>query len=183
MVTLGVLVSGEGTNLQALLDAGLPIAAVASDRPCRALGRARLAGVPAEIIPSPGPSAEARAAHDRRILAFLEAHGVEAVVLAGYLRVLTPVFIERYRGRIINVHPALLPAFKGLHAQRQALAAGVRETGVTVHVVDESLDGGAIIAQERAPVLPGDTEEALAARLRPIEHRLLVAAARTLIGP
>lgn len=177
---LGVLVSGEGTNLQALLDADLPVAAVAADRPCRAVERARAAGVPAEVFPPRGRTAEARAAHDAEIAAFLDRHGVGAVVLAGYLRILGPAFIARYRGRIVNVHPALLPAFQGLHAQRRALEAGVKETGVTVHLVDESLDGGPVIFQERAPVLSGDTEETLSARLRPIEHRLLVEAARRL---
>lgn len=180
MPPLGVLVSGEGTNLQALLDAGLPVAAVAADRACRGIERARAAGVPAEVILPRGRSTEARAAHDAEIAAFLDRHGVGAVVLAGYLRILSPEFIGRYRGRIVNVHPALLPAFKGLHAQRQALEAGVRETGVTVHLVDESLDGGPVVFQERAPVLPGDDEAALAARLRVIEHRLLVEAARRL---
>lgn len=174
---IGVLVSGEGTNLQALIDAGLPIAAVASNRPgVRALERAERAGIPAAAFPL--DDYEDRARRDVAMASWLETHGVGAVVCAGYMHLLTRAFLERFPGRILNVHPSLLPAFPGAHAVDHALAAGVRETGVTVHVVDERVDSGPVVAQERVAILEDDTHEALLERLHAVEHRLLPAAVR-----
>lgn len=174
---IGVLVSGEGTNLQALIDAGLPIAAVASNRPgARALERAERAGIPAAAFPL--DRYESRALRDAAMASWLEAHGVRAVVCAGYMHLLTSAFLDRFPRRILNVHPSLLPAFPGARAVDDALAAGVRETGVTVHVVDEGLDTGPVVAQERVAIVAGDTRETLLERLHAVEHRLLPAAVR-----
>lgn len=172
---IGVLVSGAGTNLQALLDAGLPVVAVASNVPgVLALERAERAGVPTAAF-----RLEDFASREERDLAmadWLAALGVSLVVCAGYMHLLTPAFLERFPA--INVHPSLLPRFPGTHAVEDALAAGVEETGVTVHFVDAGIDSGPIIFQERVPVLPGDTPETLHARIRKVEHRLLPEAAR-----
>jgi phosphoribosylglycinamide formyltransferase-1 len=166
---IGVLVSGEGTNLQALIDAGLPIAAVASNRPgAPALDRARLAGIPAAVFELDGAGGRER--RDLAMAAWLEEHGVRLVVLAGYMHLLTPGFLERFAGRIVNVHPSLLPAFPGTRAIERALEAGVATTGVTVHLVDEGVDTGTVLRQEPVPVEPRDT---LVARIHAVEHRLL----------
>ena len=166
---IGVLVSGNGTNLQALLDAGLPIRAVAANRKdAFALIRAREAGVPAATF---GLDCHAgREERDLMMATWLEEHGVELVVLAGYMHLLTKPFLDRFPGRIVNVHPSLLPEFPGAHAVDDALAAGVAETGVTVHLVDEGLDTGPVLKQEALPVEPRDT---LLERLHAVEHRLL----------
>lgn len=166
---IGVLVSGNGTNLQALLDAGLPIRAVAANRKdAFALIRAREAGVPAATF---GLDCHAgREERDLMMATWLEEHGVELVVLAGYMHLLTKPFLDRFPGRIVNVHPSLLPEFPGAHAVDDALAAGVTETGVTVHLVDEGLDTGPVLKQESLPVEPRDT---LLERLHAVEHRLL----------
>jgi phosphoribosylglycinamide formyltransferase 1 len=167
---IGVLVSGTGTNLQALLDADLPVRAVASNRhEARALARAG-------DLPTASFELRDYASRDERDAAmadWLEQHGVELVVLAGYMHLLTPAFLERFPGRVLNVHPSLLPAFPGAHAVADQLAAGVRESGCTVHLVDEGVDSGPIVLQERVPVLDGDTEETLHARIKEVEHRLL----------
>ncbi|MEZ5102239.1 MAG: phosphoribosylglycinamide formyltransferase [Thermoleophilia bacterium] len=169
---IGVLVSGSGSNLQALIDAGLPIAAVASNVPgVRALERARAAGVAVAAFEL--DCFTDREARDVAMAAWLEDRGVRLVVCAGYLHVLTPAFLGRFPGRVVNVHPSLLPAFPGLRAVERALEAGVPETGVTVHYVDEGVDTGPPIAQEPVPVLPGDTAEALLERVHAVEHRLL----------
>jgi phosphoribosylglycinamide formyltransferase-1 len=176
-VRIGVLASGAGTNLQAILDrvhgrAGVEVAAVASDQPdAPALERARAAGVATAVFPR--PQYPAREARDRTMADWLEARGVELVVLAGYMQLLTPAFLARFERRVVNVHPALLPAFPGLHAIEQAVERGVKVFGVTVHFVDEGVDTGPIIAQ-RAIELPGlpDAKEVHAA-LRPLEHDLL----------
>ena len=177
---IGALVSGKGTNLQALLDAGLPVAAVASNvQGVPALRRAAAAGVPTRVFPLEDyPS---RVARDRAMADWLESHGVTLVVCAGYMHLLTPAFLARFPRAVINVHPSLLPAFPGTHAVEDALQAGVWETGVTVHYVDEGVDTGPVIAQERVPVLPGDTAETLLGRVHEVEHRLLPAAARKLL--
>lgn len=175
---IGVLVSGNGTNLQALLDAAhagalapATIAVVISNVPgARALERAAAAGVPAAVVPHRGL---ARAAFEDQLLAVLAAHGVEAVVLAGFMRVLTAHFVDRFPLRIVNTHPSLLPAFPGVDAPAQALAHGVKLAGVTLHFVDASLDGGPIIAQAAVPVLDGDDARTLHARIQVEEHRLL----------
>ena len=172
---IGVLVSGNGTNLQALLDEGLPVVAVASNvSGAPALGRAESARVPAAAFPlADFPS---RAERDEAMADWLTGHGVELAVCAGYMHLLTPRFLERFP--TINVHPSLLPAFAGTHAVEDALAAGVTETGVTVHFVDEGVDTGPIILQEAVAVVPGDKPETLHARLQEVEHRLLPKAAR-----
>jgi phosphoribosylglycinamide formyltransferase-1 len=168
-MSLGVLVSGEGTNLQALIDAGLPIAVVISNREnVPALARAARAGIPAVTIDHRGRSREA---FEDALVA--ELRGVDAIVLAGFMRVLTPHFVDRYPLRIVNTHPSLLPAFPGADAVAQAIAHGVKVSGVTVHFVDHSLDGGPIIAQAAVPVLADDTAVTLHDRIRREEHRLL----------
>jgi phosphoribosylglycinamide formyltransferase-1 len=174
-MNVGVLASGAGTNLQAILDrvhgrAGVTVAAVGSDQPgAPALQRAARAGVPTGEFPLLG----ARAERDAAMAEWLESHGVELVVLAGYMALLTPGFLARFPSRVINVHPALLPAFPGLHAIEQALDYGVKVFGVTVHFVDEGVDTGPIIAQ-RAIDLPDATDPVqVREALRPIEHDLL----------
>jgi phosphoribosylglycinamide formyltransferase-1 len=178
---IGVLVSGSGTNLQALIDEGLPVTAVASNAAgVRALERAEAARIPHAVF-----SLEAYATREERDLAmagWLEGHGVRLVVCAGYMHLLTASFLRRFPGRVINVHPSLLPAFPGTRAIADALAAGVPETGVTVHVVDEGIDSGPILAQERVAISPGDTEATLLERVHAVEHRLLPATARRLLA-
>jgi phosphoribosylglycinamide formyltransferase-1 len=173
---IGVLVSGNGTNLQALIDAGLPIRAVAANRKdAYALVRAREAGIPtATFSLACHPD---RTERDLVMATWLEEHGVELVVLAGYMHLLTEPFLRRFPERIVNVHPSLLPAFPGAHAIRDALAAGVETTGVTVHVVDEGLDTGPVIVQEEVPVEPRATLEE---RIHGVEHRLLPEVVRDL---
>jgi phosphoribosylglycinamide formyltransferase-1 len=166
---IGVLVSGTGSNLQALLDAGLPVAAVASNRPgVRALERAAEAGVPAEAFEL--AAYESRDARDRAMASWLRSHKVDLVVCAGYMHLLTAPFLAAFPERIVNVHPSLLPQFPGAHAIEDALAAGVAHTGVTVHLVDEGLDTGPVLEQ-----LPVDVEprETLEERIHAVEHRLL----------
>ncbi len=185
MIRLGVLASGGGTNLQAILDAcaarriAAEVAVVVSNVPgAGALERARRAGVPAEVLPSKG--VQDRVAYDLRLVEALRAHRVDLVCLAGYMRIVTPAFLRAFgptpatRGcpRVVNVHPGLLPSFPGLHAQRQCVEYGARFAGCTVHFVDEGTDTGPIIAQAIVPVLPDDTEEALARRILEQEHRL-----------
>ena len=166
---IGVLVSGNGTNLQALLDGGLPVSAVASNRKdAYALIRAREAGVPTATF-SLDCHAD-RAERDLVMATWLEQHGVELVVLAGYMHLLTATFLQRFPERVINIHPSLLPEFPGAHAIDDVLAAGVETTGVSVHYVDEGLDTGPVIAQELVPVEPRET---LVERIHAVEHRLL----------
>lgn len=178
---IGVLVSGRGSNLQALLDDGLPIAAVASNRPgVGALDRAHDADVEAAVF-----ALEDYGDREQRDLAmadFLTERAVGLVVLAGYMHLLTPPFLDRFPGRIVNVHPSLLPSFPGAHAVEDALTRGVKVTGVTVHLVDEGLDSGPILLQEAVRVEDGDTADSLQARLQAVEHRLLPRAVRLLLG-
>ena len=166
---IGVLVSGRGSNLQALIDAGLTVAAVGSNRKdAYALTRARAAGIPTATF-----ALDCHATREERDLVmatWLEEHGVDLVVLAGYMHLLTKPFLDRFPDRIVNVHPSLLPAFPGAHAIEDALAAGVETTGVTVHLVDEGVDTGPILIQEPVPVEPRETLEE---RLHAVEHRLL----------
>jgi phosphoribosylglycinamide formyltransferase 1 len=172
---IGVLVSGTGTNLQALIDDELPVTAVASNkRGVRALARAEQAGIPTGVFEL--EQFESREARDRAMATWLEEQEVELVVCAGYMHLLTPAFLERFRA--INVHPSLLPAFPGMDAVEQALAAGVDETGVTIHFLDEGVDSGPVILQESVPVEPQDTAETLYERIRAVEHRLLPEAVR-----
>ena len=173
---IGVLVSGSGSNLQALIDDGLPVTAVASNRKeAYALVRAREAGVPtATFSLDCHPDREER---DLVMATWLEEHGVELVVLAGYMHLLTKPFLERFPGRIVNVHPSLLPAFPGAHAIDDALSADVETTGVTIHFVDEGLDTGPVIVQQQVDVEPRETLEA---RIHDVEHRLLPEVVREL---
>lgn len=181
---VGVLASGTGTNLQALLDTvhgrdGVEIAAVASDKPeAQALTRAREAGVAVAVFPAAEFSD--RAERDRAMASWLAEQGVALVVLAGYMQLLSAEFLERFRGRVINVHPALLPAFPGLRAVEQALDYGVKIFGVTVHFVDEGVDTGPVILQRAVELPDARAVHEVMARLQPIEHELLPAAVRLL---
>ncbi len=185
MIRIAVLASGGGTNLQALLDAcaarriDAEVAVVVSHVPTAgALDRARRAGVEALVVPSKGVAD--REAYDLQLVEALRARAVDLVCLAGYMRIVTPAFLRAFgptpgtRGcpRVVNIHPGLLPSFPGLHAQRQCVEYGARFAGCTVHFVDEGTDTGPVIVQAIVPVLPGDTEEQLAARILQQEHRL-----------
>jgi phosphoribosylglycinamide formyltransferase-1 len=174
---IGVLVSGSGTNLQAILDAAAAgrlsaeVRVVISNRPgVRALERARAAGVPHLVLPHEGHAS--REAYDERLVGTLVDHRVDLVALAGFMRLLSPRLLGAFPGRVLNIHPSLLPAFPGLHAQRQALEYGAKVAGCTVHFVDEGCDTGPIIAQAAVPVLSDDDEPRLAARILELEHRL-----------
>jgi phosphoribosylglycinamide formyltransferase-1 len=172
---IGVLVSGRGTNLQALLDADLPVSAVASNSAgAQALERAELASVPAAVFRE--EDFADRADRDEKMANWLEEQRVELVVCAGYMQLLTSAFLDRFP--CLNVHPSLLPAFPGLDAIGQALAAGAEETGVTVHFIDEGVDTGPVVAQERVAIEPDDTVETLRERLQAVEHELLPEAVR-----
>ncbi|HEX8804073.1 MAG TPA: phosphoribosylglycinamide formyltransferase [Acidimicrobiales bacterium] len=169
---LAVLASGSGTLLEAILADGLPVSLVVADRPCRALSVAGDAGVPAELVERTqwGASFD-RAAYTDRLVGVLRAAGVAVVVMAGF-GTIVPGIADAYPGRVLNTHPALLPAFKGWHAVRAALEAGVEVTGVTIHVATSEVDNGPILAQQEVPVLPGDTEEVLHERIKRVERRL-----------
>jgi phosphoribosylglycinamide formyltransferase 1 len=170
---VGVLASGSGTILNAMLDRGLPVVVVVADRPCGALDIARRAGVPVELVErtdfSPGFD---RVAYTHDIVDALQRHEVGLVAIAGFGTILSKPFVDAYSGRAVNTHPALLPAFKGWHAVRAALEAGVKVTGTTVHLVTEDVDAGPILAQEAVPVLHGDNEETLHERIKEVERRL-----------
>lgn len=179
---LGVLASGTGTNLQAILDRlhgedGIEVVAVGSDKPgAMALERAAAVGVDAAAFP--GDAYADRADRDLAVADWLAQHGVDLVVLAGYMQLLSPGFVRRFSDRIVNVHPALLPSFPGLDAIGQALAHGVRITGVTVHFVDEGVDSGPILLQRPVPVPPGRDREALEAAIHATEHAIYPEAIR-----
>lgn len=173
---LGVLASGSGSNLQAILDAcasrRIPaeVSAVLCNVPgARALQRAEAAGVPTVLLPH--RQFASREEYDRAVIDVLQRHRVDLVCLAGFMRLITPVLLRAFENRILNIHPSLLPAFPGMHAVGDALSAGVRVSGCTVHVVDEGTDSGPIVIQAVVPVLDGDTEETLAARILAQEHR------------
>ncbi len=175
---VAILASGRGSNMAALLtaasDPSFPaaIALVLSNQPgAAALDRAREAGIPAVAVDH-RPFGRDRAAHERAIDAALAEHGADLVCLAGYMRLLTPWLVGRWAGRMLNIHPSLLPAFPGLHTHERALAAGCRLHGCTVHLVTAVMDEGPILAQAAVPVLPGDTADRLAARVLAQEHRL-----------
>jgi phosphoribosylglycinamide formyltransferase-1 len=175
MKNIGVLLSGRGSNFEAIANnivrgniSNARIAVVISNRPeASGLDIARRLGIEAVVIPSKG---KAREEHDRQVVALLQQHKVDLVCLAGYMRLLSPWFVQRFPQRILNIHPSLLPAFPGLEAQEQAFAYGVKITGCTVHFVDEELDHGPIIVQKAIPVLDDDDEKTLAARILEQEH-------------
>jgi phosphoribosylglycinamide formyltransferase-1 len=180
---LAVLASGRGSNLGAILDAcrreefPARVVVVVSDRETApALDRATREGIPAVFV-DPKASGD-RAAYDAALLAALERHRPGLVCLAGFMRILTPAFVNAWAGRLVNIHPSLLPAFPGLHPQRQALAYGVKVAGATVHFVDADVDSGPVILQASVPVRPDDTEDSLAARILVEEHRLYPEAIR-----
>ncbi len=177
MTSIAVLVSGNGTNLQAIIDnvnsGYIParIAVVLSDeKKAFALERARKAGI--DTVALDKKDFKTREDFDREIVKSLRARRVELVVLAGFMRLLSPYFIKEYKDRIINIHPALLPSFKGAHGVKDAIAHGVKVTGVTVHFVDEDLDNGPIILQKTVEIKEGDTEQALLDRIHKEEHRI-----------
>ena len=184
---IGVLLSGRGSNFEALADSigrgGIPGAAVAlvvSNREgAPGLERAAQRGIPTRVIPSKGIEREA---YDRMVVAALNEARVDLVCLAGFMRLLSPYFVAAFRGRILNIHPALLPSFPGLEAQRQALEYGVKFSGCTVHFVDENLDAGPIVAQAVVPVEAGDTAETLSARVLAEEHRIYPEAVRLVLS-
>ncbi len=184
---VAILISGRGSNMVELAKATLAgripkaeVVLVISDQPAAAgLAAARALGLHTLIIERRGRS---RQEHDSETIARLQEHEVDLVCLAGYMRLLSPQFIEAYRNRILNIHPSLLPCFPGLDAQRQALAHGVKWSGCTVHFVDETLDGGPIVAQRIVPVLDGDTEESLAARILIEEHRVYAEALALIVS-
>ncbi|HEX8720867.1 MAG TPA: phosphoribosylglycinamide formyltransferase [Pyrinomonadaceae bacterium] len=172
---VGILISGRGSNMAALADAvaagrvpGARVALVLSDRPrAGGLDAARARGLETAVVERRGRTREE---HERELVAVLNGRGVELVCLAGYMRLLSPCFVGEFRGRVLNIHPSLLPAFPGLDAQRQAVEHGVRFSGCTVHFVDETLDGGPIVAQRVVPVEDSDTPDTLAARILREEH-------------
>jgi phosphoribosylglycinamide formyltransferase 1 len=174
--SLAVLVSGGGTILEAILAAGLPVQLVVADRPCRGLAIASEAGVEAELVDRAAfggfGSAFDREGYTQALTKVLARAGVDVVVMAGFGTVLGEAVHAAYPGRILNTHPALLPAFPGWHAVTEALAAGVEETGTTVHVATLEMDAGPILAQARVPVLPGDTEATLHERIKEVERTL-----------
>jgi len=182
-IRVGVLASGRGSNFEAIVKAAeagrLPaeVVVLVSDRPgAGALEIARVHGIDAVFLdPKQFPSREA---HEKAVMAALDERRVDLVCHAGYMRILGPAYVEHYRGRALNIHPSLLPAFPGLHAQRQALEHGVRVAGATVHLVDEGVDTGPILLQAAVPVLPGDTEETLSSRILAEEHRIYPEAIR-----
>jgi phosphoribosylglycinamide formyltransferase-1 len=175
--TLGVLISGRGSNLQAILDAiregelDARVGVVISNKAnAKGLERAEKHGVPTAIIDH--KAFDSREAFDRSVLEELERYEVDVVCLAGFMRLLSPVLVRAFPNRILNIHPALLPSFPGLHGQRQALEYGVKISGATVHIVDEELDHGPILVQAAVPVMGGDTDESLSERILEEEHRL-----------
>jgi phosphoribosylglycinamide formyltransferase 1 len=168
-----ILISGRGSNMRSIVEArtGLEVKAVISNRPEAAgLEWARSQGIPAVAIDHKAHAT--REAFDAALAAEIDRHAPDLILLAGFMRILTPAFMARYPRRILNIHPSLLPSFPGLHTHRRALDAGVKLHGCTVHVVTSALDAGPIVAQVAVPVLPGDTEESLAARVLEAEHRL-----------
>jgi phosphoribosylglycinamide formyltransferase-1 len=178
---IGVLVSGEGTNLQALIDAGLPIAAVASNKAgVPALDRAKRAGIPTAAFEA--GDYDTREKRDVALAVWLRQHDVDLVVCAGYMHLFRKPFFDYYGGRVVNTHSAPLPEFPGAHPVEDVLAAGVPETAATIHWVDEGMDTGPVITAERVPVRDDDTVETLRARVQAVEHRLLPKVVRELCG-
>ncbi|MGH9029994.1 MAG: phosphoribosylglycinamide formyltransferase [Acidimicrobiales bacterium] len=183
---LGVLVSGTGSILEALLQTELPVVVVVADRPCRALEIARSSGVASELVDRKEfggfTDAFAREAYTRQLVRVLDAHRLDLVAMAGFGTILSAEVHEAYPGRILNTHPSLLPAFPGWHAVEEALAAGVDVTGCTVHLATLETDAGPVIAQEQVAVLPGDTKETLHERIKQTERSLYPRAIAELIS-
>ncbi|MDG0872365.1 phosphoribosylglycinamide formyltransferase [Paenibacillus thiaminolyticus] len=184
---IAVFASGSGSNFQALAEAsragqlGGEVALLVCDKPgARVLERAREAGVPAAVFEP--KRYESRGHYERDVLGTLSRHGVQWIALAGYMRLVTPVLLEAYEGRILNIHPSLLPSFPGLHAVRQALDYGVKVTGVTVHLVDAGMDTGPIVAQEAVAIGEDDTLESLLAKIQEVEHRIYPQVVRSLLA-
>ena len=170
---IGVLASGSGTILRAILDAGIEVAVVVVDRPCPATEVAREAGVPGELVERRSFGADFdRVEYSHRVVDVLKRHDVELVAIAGFGTVLGQPVFDAYEGRVLNTHPALLPSFKGWHAVEEALEHGVKVTGCTVHIATIDFDAGPILAQEAVPVLPGDTSETLHERIKDVERCL-----------
>lgn len=178
VMRIGVLASGGGSNLEAILRAGLPVVAVVVDRPCRATEIAAAAGVPARIV----PRRPDRLAFTHEVVDALVEHDVDVVVMAGFMTILDKPVFDAFDGRVLNTHPSLLPAFRGAHAVEDALAAGVKVTGCTVHVATLEVDSGPILAQEAVPVFEGDTPETLHERIKEVEHRLYPETIRAFIS-
>jgi phosphoribosylglycinamide formyltransferase-1 len=180
---LGVLASGSGTILQAFLDEGIPVAVVLVDRPCGAVERAEAASVPVEVVGRESFGADFdRPAYTHRVVDALKRHEIELVAMAGFGTILSQEVHDAFPGRIVNTHPAVLPAFKGWHAVRDSLAAGVKLTGCTVHLATLEVDEGPILAQEAVAVLPGDTEATLHERIKAVERRIYPEVVRSLLG-
>jgi len=172
-VRVGVLASGGGSNLDAICTAGVPVAVVVVDRPCGAVDVAARHGVPATLVERRSFGADFdRVAYTHEVVDALHTAGVELVAMAGFMTILEKPLLDAYEGRVLNTHPALLPAFKGAHAVRDALEAGVKVSGCTVHVATMELDAGPILAQEAVPVLAGDTVETLHERIKVVERRI-----------
>lgn len=170
---IGVLVSGSGTNLQALIDAGTPIALVLSDRPdVKALERARAAGIPTAVVDRSEYLPERREAFTEAVVDALRAAEVGLVAMAGFMTILSKPMFDAFDGRVVNTHPSLLPAFPGAHGVEEALEAGVKVTGCTIHIATAEVDAGPILAQEAVPVEEGDTADTLHERIKAVEHRL-----------
>lgn len=180
---VGVLASGSGTILRAMVERGIPVVAVVVDRPCGAVDVARQAGIPGDIVERTdfGPTFD-RVAYTHDVIDALHRHDVDLVAIAGFGTILSKPFVDAYGGRAVNTHPALLPAFKGWHAVRDALDYGVKVTGCTVHMVTADVDAGPILAQEAVPVLEGDTETTLHERIKEVERRLYPDVIERLIG-
>jgi phosphoribosylglycinamide formyltransferase-1 len=177
---IGVLASGGGTNLRAILEADLTVVVVVVDRPCGATAVAEEFGVPVELVERPKPFDRLEFTH--RVVDALERRGVELVAMAGFMTILEKPMFDAFAGRVLNTHPSLLPSFRGAHPVADALAAGVKVTGCTVHVATLEVDEGPIVAQEAVPVRAGDTTEALHARIKAVEHRLYPQAIREFVS-
>jgi phosphoribosylglycinamide formyltransferase-1 len=182
VVRIGVLASGGGSILDAILTEGIPVQVVLVDRPCPATDVAAARGVPAVVVARPSFGADFdRVAYTEAVVDALRAHDVDLVVMAGFMTVLEKPIFDAFPGAVVNTHPALLPSFKGAHAVRDALDAGVKVTGTTVHVATLDVDDGPILAQEAVPVLPGDTLDSLHERIKVVERRLYPATIRQIL--
>ena len=165
---IGVLASGGGSNLEAIIEAGIPVAVLVVDRPCRATELAAAAGIPSELVEWTGDRLE----FTHRVVDALERHGVELVVMAGFMRILDKPIFDAFPNRVLNTHPSLLPQFRGAHAVKDVLEAGATVTGCTIHIAVPEVDSGPILAQQSVAVEDGDTVETLHERIKAVEHRL-----------